>query len=114
MNGLAEKSAEKLILMAAVLVDLVLMGPAVCKLVQSAELAVDTLWVAPDKAGPLADVCAKKTAGNPFFLRQFIELLHKKQLLGPNFQLGRWDWDIDRIREIDLGNMTSIFNNIVL
>jgi predicted ATPase len=47
----------------------------------------------------LASICHQKTSGNAFFLLQYLELLHSKNLLEYNFALGGWLWNDDRIKD---------------
>ncbi|AWY39686.1 GAF domain-containing protein [Pseudomonas putida] len=46
---------------------------------------------------PLAQLVLDKTAGNPFFVIQFLQALAEEQLLTFDHPLGRWIWDTDRI-----------------
>lgn len=46
---------------------------------------------------PLAQLILDKTAGNPFFVIQFLQALVEQGLLSYNPDLGRWIWDADRI-----------------
>eukprot|EP00980_Cylindrotheca_fusiformis_P012095 scaffold2923_cov121-Cylindrotheca_fusiformis.AAC.5 len=45
----------------------------------------------------LAEVCFKRTAGNPFFLIEFMRILHDEHLISYNLGLLKWIWDEDRI-----------------
>ncbi|ADZ93370.1 response regulator [Marinomonas mediterranea] len=45
----------------------------------------------------LAKRCFNKTLGNPFFLNQLLEALHKEALLYFDRFEGKWSWDIERI-----------------
>ncbi|HMG53906.1 MAG TPA: serine/threonine-protein kinase PknK, partial [Kofleriaceae bacterium] len=45
-------------------------------LAETTELVCDTLRLAPDRVGDAAAVIWRKTEGNPFFIRQFIQALH--------------------------------------
>ncbi|WP_433770510.1 trifunctional serine/threonine-protein kinase/ATP-binding protein/sensor histidine kinase [Pseudomonas putida] len=46
---------------------------------------------------PLAQLVLDKTAGNPFFVIQFLQALADEQLLTFDHHLSRWFWDPDRI-----------------
>ena len=50
-----------------------------------------------DEVGPLADLVMRKTDGNPFFVRQFLQLLHNRNLLSGD-ERGGWVWDLQAIR----------------
>ena len=41
--------------------------------------------------------CTHKTAGNPFFVIQFLHVLAEEGLLVFDHQQARWSWDLDRI-----------------
>eukprot|EP00980_Cylindrotheca_fusiformis_P013392 scaffold3410_cov141-Cylindrotheca_fusiformis.AAC.35 len=45
----------------------------------------------------LAEVCFKRTAGNPFFLIEFMKLFQDEGLISYNLGLLKWVWDEDRI-----------------
>ncbi|MDZ7266965.1 MAG: AAA family ATPase [candidate division KSB1 bacterium] len=47
----------------------------------------------------LAELILEKTAGNPFFLNQFLASLHEEKLLLPDPARRAWQWDIAKIRE---------------
>ena len=61
------------------------------------ELLVDTLNRAPVDVEPLADICLRKTAGNPFFMGQFLLSLYNEGMLHFDSQVGGWTWDLERI-----------------
>ena len=61
------------------------------------QLIADALRCEPDRAAPLAQLVHKKTAGNPFFVVQFISSLAAEGLLAFDHQARRWFWDLDRI-----------------
>ena len=45
----------------------------------------------------LAEICHKRTYGNPFFLIQFLSMLHRRRHLEFNFGLMKWRWDVAEI-----------------
>ena len=49
-------------------------------------------------AAPLAQLVHEKTAGNPFFVIQFLHALAEEGLLRFDHDAARWSWDLDRIR----------------
>jgi len=51
------------------------------------------------RAAPLAELVYEKTAGNPFFMIQFIHALLDEGLLAFDHQVGRWSWDSSASRE---------------
>jgi predicted ATPase/signal transduction histidine kinase/tRNA A-37 threonylcarbamoyl transferase component Bud32 len=70
-------------------------------------LVADALHCAPDRAAPLAAICADKTGGNPFFLNQFLLSLHEEGLVTFDRAASAWTWDMDRIRS------TAMTDNVV-
>lgn len=60
-------------------------------------LLCDVLRVSPGQATPLAQAVAQKTAGNPFFVRRFLEFLYREELLSYVPSRGQWSWDLARI-----------------
>ncbi|MFO0757414.1 MAG: AAA family ATPase [Byssovorax sp.] len=48
----------------------------------------------------LAELVFQKTAGNPFFMRQFLVTLHDRELLSFDPRLGRFRWDIGAIQAV--------------
>src|SRR2546422_323103 len=61
------------------------------------ELIADALRCELARAAPLAELVYEKTAGNPFFLIQFIHALLDEGLLAFDHRAGRWSWDLERI-----------------
>src|SRR2546426_11350277 len=61
------------------------------------ELIADALCCERARAAPLAELVYEKTAGNPFFMIQFIHSLLDEGLLAFDHQVGRWSWDLHRI-----------------
>lgn len=62
----------------------------------------DTLHIKDKQIDLLAELCIKKTEGNPFFLNQFLHLLHQENLIW--FDLGQklWCIDIEKIEDADI------------
>jgi predicted ATPase/signal transduction histidine kinase len=61
------------------------------------ELVVNALHVTIEQATPLARLVHDKTAGNPFFVIQFLRLLVDDGLLVFASETGQWSSDLDRI-----------------
>jgi predicted ATPase/signal transduction histidine kinase len=61
------------------------------------EVLADALGRPPADVEPLAELCLRKTEGNPFFLGQFLLSLHQEGMIRFDAQAGRWAWDMDRI-----------------
>jgi PAS domain S-box-containing protein len=61
------------------------------------QLIADALRCEPERAAPLAQLVHEKTAGNPFFLVQFLHTLAEEGWLAFDHQKGGWSWDLNRI-----------------
>src|SRR5271163_4178060 len=61
------------------------------------QLIADALRCEPRRAAPLAHLVQEKTAGNPFFVIQFLTALAEGDLLSFDHDAARWSWDLDRI-----------------
>jgi predicted ATPase len=59
----------------------------------------DTVHAERDAARPLAALVDEKTGGNPFFVVQFLTMLHQQGLLRFDAARRSWEWDSARIRE---------------
>jgi predicted ATPase/serine phosphatase RsbU (regulator of sigma subunit)/tRNA A-37 threonylcarbamoyl transferase component Bud32 len=62
------------------------------------QLTADTLSQTVASARELSAVIFEKTAGNPFFVYQFIRELERTRLLSFSIDHGRWEWDLAAIR----------------
>jgi predicted ATPase len=62
------------------------------------QLVADALRCDPAHAESLAQLIHHKTAGNPFFLMQFLYALADDGLLAFDHDHAEWSWDMDRIR----------------
>ncbi|MGY4572039.1 AAA family ATPase [Bradyrhizobium sp. USDA 3256] len=62
------------------------------------QLTVDALRCTPERAAPLANLLHEKTAGNPFFVVQFLSSLVDQALLTFDHDGARWSWDLDGIQ----------------
>ena len=61
------------------------------------EYVSKTLHRSKDYALPLALVCLEKTNGNPFYLRQMLEVCHRKSCIWYSWKESVWEFDIDRV-----------------
>jgi len=53
---------------------------------------------APEECVALAEVIHSKTAGNPFFVTQFLMMLRQEQFLTYSFSSFKWEWgDVDKL-----------------
>ena len=63
-----------------------------------AVLITDSFHTEPERAAALAELIHEKTAGNPFFVIQFISALNDEGLLTFDYGEGQWSWDLNTIR----------------
>jgi predicted ATPase/signal transduction histidine kinase/PAS domain-containing protein len=63
------------------------------------QLITDALRCEPADAAPLAQLVHEKTAGNPFFVIQFLYALAEEGLLCFDHGRARWCWDLGRIHD---------------
>jgi predicted ATPase/signal transduction histidine kinase len=64
------------------------------------ELVADTVRAPGEEdAAPLAGLVHERTAGNPFFVNQFLRSLFEDGLLRFAVDTGRWSWNLAGIRE---------------
>ena len=64
----------------------------------AAQLMADSLHCDRERTAPLAELVYEKTAGNPFFLIQFLTALVDEGLLSFDHSTAGWSWDLTRIR----------------
>ena len=81
---------------AQVRVQQIQLAPLACEHVR--ELISDALHCAPAHATSLAQIVHEKTAGNPFFVIQFLYTLAEEGLLTFDLSAPRWSWDPKRIQ----------------
>ncbi|WP_242057728.1 MULTISPECIES: ATP-binding sensor histidine kinase [Nostoc] len=65
-------------------------------------LIADTLHCPELVAVPLTQMVFAKTKGNPFFSIQFLKSLYEEGLIVLDFELGYWQYDISKIKELAL------------
>ena len=80
---------------AGVRIEEITLSPLACD--ELAWLIADALRCEPRYAAPLAELVEEKTAGNPFFVIQFLYALAEEGLLRFDHDATRWLWDLDRI-----------------
>ena len=57
----------------------------------------ETLSRPPEYILPLALVCLEKTHGNPFYLRQMLDLCHRQGAIWYSWESSSWEYDLDRV-----------------
>jgi PAS domain S-box-containing protein len=65
---------------------------------QLGQLIADALHCEPEDAVLLMQLVHEKTAGNPFFVIQFLHALAEEHLLSFDHASSRWTWDLSRIQ----------------
>src|SRR6202046_2204512 len=81
---------------AGALVQEIRLAPLACD--DFKQLIADALRCDPAHVAPLAQLVEEKTAGNPFFVVQFLYTLAEEGLLRLDHDAVCWSWDLDRIR----------------
>lgn len=66
------------------------------------EMVADTVHAEINDVAPLARLIMDKTAGNPFFVSQFLKNLHHEGLLTFDAQQMRWVWDVAQIESREI------------
>ncbi|MBW4421515.1 MAG: PAS domain S-box protein [Myxacorys californica WJT36-NPBG1] len=66
------------------------------------QLIAETLHCNPDTVRSLAQVVLRKTEGNPFFVGEFLKLLHSENLLTFDAQQLSWQWNLAEIEAQDI------------
>ncbi|MED4755045.1 helix-turn-helix transcriptional regulator [Brevibacillus choshinensis] len=63
------------------------------------KLIAETLHCEKERARPLAEAVYRKTAGNPFYLKQLLQAMHKEELLSFCTDSTQWTWDLAEIEK---------------
>ncbi|MCJ1477411.1 hypothetical protein MMC13_006082 [Lambiella insularis] len=75
------------------------------------EYVASTLYRSKEYVFPLAAVALEKTNGNPFYLRQMLELCYRKACVWFDWQSSTWQFNLDRIfTEFETENYGSQLN----
>lgn len=64
----------------------------------------DALYLTPQKVEALAQLIANKTAGNPFFIEEFLKSLYNDKLIQFDSEQGVWTWSIDNIEDANFSD----------
>ena len=80
---------------AGALVQEIHLAPLACD--DFKQLIADALRCDPTHVAPLSQLVEEKTAGNPFFVVQFLYTLAEEGLLRLDHDAVCWSWDLDRI-----------------
>ncbi len=71
--------------------------PAISQLLKETLTLTNTSAIDEDAINTFSQLIYHRTAGNPFFIHQFLHYLADQELL--TYQQGQWHWDIDHIRQ---------------
>lgn len=63
-------------------------------------LLAETLSLDMEKVTPLAEICFKKTRGNPLFLHQLLELMYDLGGIFFNPAKGGWEFDFEKLTQV--------------
>ncbi|MBV8095265.1 MAG: AAA family ATPase, partial [Acetobacteraceae bacterium] len=77
-------------------IDEITLGPLAHEHIE--KLIADALHCEPERAAPLAQLVHDKTAGNPFFVTQFLYALAAEGMISFDHDAGCWAWDLERLR----------------
>ncbi|MBN3907974.1 MAG: AAA family ATPase [Nostoc sp. NMS1] len=66
------------------------------------QLIAETLHQNADTVRPLAELVLRKTEGNPFFVNEFLRMLHSENLLSFDAEDLSWEWNIAQIQAQDI------------
>ena len=72
------------------------------------QLVNDTLNCEDSRSTPLTDFIFNITAGNPFFLTQFLQTLHQEEFLKFDFSEQKWKWDMEQIQAIKISDYNVV------
>ncbi len=81
------------------------------------QFIADTLHCTTEKASPLAEIIHKKTQGNPFFIRQFTQILYDEGYLWFDKEQGLWSWNTSLVNTMEAAEnvvelMVNQFKNL--
>ncbi|MBE9118140.1 AAA family ATPase [Lusitaniella coriacea LEGE 07157] len=78
------------------------------------QLIADTLNCQAGLAQPLTELVYQKTQGNPFFATQFLKALYEDELIRFDLQIGHWQCDIARVKQLALTDDVVEFMSLQL
>ncbi|MBP6985444.1 MAG: AAA family ATPase [Alphaproteobacteria bacterium] len=60
----------------------------------------DSLRISSEMVAPLGQVIFKKTAGNPFFTKEFLKECYNQKILHFSYKEKTWQWDLEKIADM--------------
>lgn len=73
-------------------------------LYHTTSLIADTLSYPEEKVERLSELLYRKTIGNPFFLKQLLQLVYDEKLLDFNTKESCWEWNLDSIKKLEISD----------
>jgi len=67
-------------------------------------LVAETVRHGQDQCKSLAESVAANTMGNPFFIKEFLTSIYKKNFLWFDFKIQQWEWYIKAIRKLKVSD----------
>lgn len=77
-------------------------------------LIADALYKQKNEVLPLAELCYKKSGGNPFFLIQLLENFAKKNWIFYDWDEANWHWDLKQIADAPFSDNIAEFMQATL
>ncbi len=65
------------------------------------QFTADVLHCTRDEVSLLSELLYQKTRGNPFFLNQLLQNLHKQNKIWFDLPSGRWKWNLEEIQKLE-------------
>ncbi|WP_416666617.1 trifunctional serine/threonine-protein kinase/ATP-binding protein/sensor histidine kinase [Egbenema bharatensis] len=78
------------------------------------QLIADAFSCTPDLAWPFTELVYQKTAGNPFFITQFLKALYEDGLITFDGEIGFWQCDLATVRSLALTDDVVEFMSLQL
>ncbi|GAB2671165.1 AAA family ATPase [Paenibacillus thermoaerophilus] len=69
-----------------------------------ARLLAETMRTELEGCRELAAIVADKTGGNPFFVKQFLEVMHDRGLVRFHYERECWEWDSESLEAMNLSD----------
>ena len=66
------------------------------------KMVSETLDCSVEESMKLSELIYKKTAGNPFFSREFLNTLYQEELV--YFENGKWNWEIEKVEKMNFSS----------
>ncbi len=66
------------------------------------QFIADTLRASVNETHDLTEVVMKKTGGNPFFMKQFLQELVNQDIIKFDRDTSKWQWSIDEVNKLEI------------